>query len=55
MNNEEKDRIIRLIKSALREKRSKKAITDTFVNAGIINRKGILKAPYKEIYIPVRK
>lgn len=55
MSLDETDRILKLIQKALKEKRSKKEIFDTFKNAGIITEKGNLKAPYKKIYIPVEK
>ena len=52
MNLEESSRIIKLLKDALMEKRSKKEITQTFEDAGIIDENGDLKSPYKKIYIP---
>lgn len=55
MNTEETDRIITLLKEAIREKRSKKEIFKTFKEAGIITKGGNLKYPYKEIYIPAGK
>lgn len=53
MSSEETKRILKLIKKALREKRSEEEIFKTFKDAGIITEKGNLRAPYKEIYIPV--
>lgn len=55
MSIEETDRIIRLIKKAIKENRSKKKIFETFKDAGIITKNGNLKSPYKEIYIPAEK
>lgn len=55
MSIEETNRVIRLIKEAIKENRSKKEIFETFKDAGIINKSGNLKAPYKEIYIPAEK
>jgi hypothetical protein len=53
MSTEDTTRIIQLIKKAQKEKRSKKDIIATFLAAGIIDNKGNLKKPYKEIYFPV--
>lgn len=55
MSIEETNRVIRLIKEAIKENRSKKEIFETFKDAGIITKNGNLKAPYKEIYIPSEK
>jgi hypothetical protein len=55
MSIEETNRVIRLIKEAIKESRSRKEIFKTFKDAGIITRNGNLKAPNKEIYIPVEK
>lgn len=55
MSIEETDRITRLVKEAIKEKRSKKEIFDTFKGAGIITKSGNIKSPYKEIFIPVEK
>jgi hypothetical protein len=55
MSAEETNRIILLVKDAMRDKRSKREIIATFQDAGIINKQGNLKTPYKEIYIPVEK
>ena len=55
MSLEETNRILKLIQKAIKERRSKKEIFETFKDAGIITEKGNLKAPYKEIYIPVEK
>lgn len=52
MSAEETDRIITIVKEAIRKERSKKEIFETFKDAGIITKNGNLKAPYKEIYIP---
>jgi hypothetical protein len=42
-------------KEAQTNPRSKKEITDTFEAAGIIDKKGDLKKPYKDIHTPVSK
>jgi len=55
MSTEETDRIITLVKDALKEKRSKEEIFETFKEAGIITKNGNLKSPYKEIFIPAEK
>jgi signal transduction histidine kinase len=55
MSVEETNRIIRLVKDAIKDNRSKREIIATFQDAGIIDKHGDLKAPYKEIYIPVEK
>jgi hypothetical protein len=55
MSTEETDRIIILVKEALKEKRSKEEIFETFRDAGIITKNGNLKSPYKEIFIPAEK
>jgi hypothetical protein len=55
MSIEETDRIITLVKEAIREDRSKEEITETFKDAGIITKSGNLKSPYKEITIPAEK
>lgn len=55
MSVEETDRIIRLVKEAIKGNRSKKEIIVTFQDAGIIDKRGDLKSPYKEIYIPAEK
>lgn len=55
MSAEETIRIIKLVKEALKEKRSKNEIFENFKDAGIITKNGNLKAPYKEIFIPVEK
>ena len=55
MSIEETYRIITLIKEAIREKRTRKEIFETFREAGIISKNGNLKSPYKEIYIPADK
>ena len=55
MSIEETDRIISLIKEAIKGERSKEEIFETFKDAGIITPSGNLKSPYKEIFIPVEK
>lgn len=55
MSIEETDRIISLVKEAIKENRSKEEIFETFKDAGIITKSGNLKAPYKEIFIPAEK
>lgn len=55
MSTEETKKILKMIRKALRETRSKEEIFQTFKDAGIITEKGNLKAPYKEIYIPLEK
>lgn len=55
MSIEETDRITKLVKEAIKVKRSKKEIFSTFKGAGIITKNGKLKSPYKAIFIPVEK
>lgn len=55
MSNEDIKRMVGLLKEAQTNPRSKKEITANFEEAGIIDKKGNLKKPYKDIYIPVRK
>jgi hypothetical protein len=55
MSNEDIKRMVGLIKEAQTNPRSKKEITDTFEAAGIIDKKGNLKKPYKGIFIPIKK
>jgi signal transduction histidine kinase len=55
MSVEETSRITRLVKDAIKDSRSKNEITATFQDAGIIDKHGDLKAPYKEISIPVEE
>ena len=55
MSAEETNRIIRLVKDAIKDNRSKREIIETFQDAGIIDKHGDLKNPYKGIYIPVKK
>jgi hypothetical protein len=55
MSAEETDRIITIVKEAIKKERSKEEIFETFKDAGIITKNGNLKAPYKEIYIPFEK
>jgi|GEM_PF-2324819 hypothetical protein len=55
MSIDETDRIIKLIKEAIKQNRSKREIIETFKDAGIITKNGNLKSPYKEIYIPSEK
>lgn len=55
MNTEDTERIIALVKEAIKERRSKEEIFETFKDAGIITKNGNLKSPYKEILIPAEK
>jgi divalent metal cation (Fe/Co/Zn/Cd) transporter len=55
MSAEETDRIITIVKEAIKHERSKEEIFETFKDAGIITKNGNLKAPYKEIYIPTEE
>ncbi len=55
MSSEDAKRILGHIKKAQTNPRTKKEIKATFIAAGIIDKKGNLKDPYKDIYIPVRK
>lgn len=54
MSSDDTKRIKRLVKNAIKEKRSKEEITATFQAAGIIDKNGKLRNPYKEIYIPAK-
>ena len=47
------DEIHDIIKDAIKHPRSRKEITKTFQDAGIIDINGDLKEPYKDIKIPV--
>jgi hypothetical protein len=55
MSNEDIKRMVGLLKEAQTNPRSKKEITATFEAAGIIDKKGNLKKPYKNIHIPAVK
>jgi len=55
MSTEETIRIKKLITEAIDEERSKEEVIDIFIDAGILTKKGKLKAPYKEIFIPYEK
>ncbi len=55
MSIEETVRITKLVKEAIKDKRSKKEIFNTFKGAGIITKNGKLKSPYKKIFIPIEK
>lgn len=52
MGTEDVKRVMQLIKDAQSSGRSKNEITATFQAAGIIDKNGNLKNPYREIYIP---
>lgn len=54
MSSYELKRMARLLKEALENPRSTHEIAATFQAAGIIDHKGNLKEPYKNIYIPVQ-
>ena len=54
MSSDDTKRIQQLVKNAIKEKRSKEEITATFQAAGIIDKNGKLRNPYKEIYIPAK-
>ena len=54
MGAEDIKRLKKLIQTAKREKRSETEIFDTFRNAGIIDKNGNLKKPYKDLQIPVK-
>jgi len=43
----------KIVKHALKNRRTKEEITATFQAAGIIDKNGKLKSPYKNIKIPV--
>jgi hypothetical protein len=55
MNMEETNRIIQIVKEAIKSNRTKREIVENFRDAGIIDKNGDLKTPYKKIYIPVEK
>jgi hypothetical protein len=55
MSSEDVKRMVKLLKKAQSTPRSKKEITATFEAAGIIDKKGNLKSPYQNIYIPAKK
>ena len=52
MSTEETIRIKSLFTEAIEEERSREEVFEIFIDAGIITKKGNLRAPYKEIYIP---
>lgn len=52
MNSEDIKRLQELAKQIQKENRSKKEIKATFQAAGIIDKDGKLKSPYKNIFIP---
>ena len=54
MGNEDIKRLRKLIQTAKKDKRSVSEIFSTFKNAGIIDKKGNLKDPYKNLQIPVK-
>ena len=54
MSNEDLKRLKRLIQNAKRDKRSDAEVFRTFKDAGIIDTKGNLKEPYKNLQIPVK-
>lgn len=55
MGSDDTMRLLELVKQARRKPRSKKAIKKTFTEAGIITKKGNLRRPYKDIFIPVNQ
>lgn len=55
MSTEEVDKLLDIVKKAIKQKRTREEIAKTFEDAGIITKKGNLKGPYKQIYIPVKK
>jgi len=54
MGSDDIKRLKKLIQSAKKDKRSDSEIFSTFKNAGIIDKKGNLKDPYKNLKIPVK-
>jgi hypothetical protein len=54
MGTEDIKRLKKLILNAKMDKRSDKEIFATFNKAGIIDNKGNLKDPYKDLQIPVK-
>lgn len=55
MSQEELKKMVSLLKKAQTNTRSKEEITATFEAAGIIDKNGNLKDPYKNIRIPIKK
>jgi hypothetical protein len=53
MSPQDTQRLIKIIKQARKTVRTKEAIKATFEGAGIIDKNGNLKGPYKKIYFPV--
>lgn len=51
MTREEQKRIKDLAVKALKENRSKEEILETLQNAGIIDKAGRVKSPYKEVFV----
>jgi len=52
MSAEDTKRLQDLVQAVLDEPRSREEIKRTFMDAGIIDKSGHLKDPYKGIYIP---
>ena len=52
MSAQDTQRLINIIKQAQKTARTKEAIKSTFEGAGIIDKNGNLKRPYKKIYFP---
>ncbi len=55
MSTNDAQRLISILKAAQKDKRSSKDIKETFEGAGIIDKNGNLKHPYKKIYFPSEK
>jgi len=55
MSTQDAQQLINLLKAAQKDKRSKEDIKETFEGAGIIDKNGNLKHPYKKIYFPSEK
>ena len=49
----EQQELIKLVKQAIKHPRSKEEITRTFQDAGIIDKSGNLKHPYKDLKMPI--
>ncbi len=55
MSTQDAQQLINLLKAAQKDKRSKEDIKETFEGAGIIDKNGNLKDPYKKIFFSSEK
>jgi hypothetical protein len=55
MSTVDTERLAKLVEKTRQKARSKEKIKATFEGAGIIDKKGNLKKPYKDIYFPAQQ